>query len=107
MSAKVRESAAEIADSWILRAEVAEVGLVDASGRVATRKCGPRRASDGNLHSATAVGRFVVFGRLGLTWRSRRDLHPTAKVDACASPYVASAMSPLSAAAVMLGLGAQ
>ena len=50
-------------------------------------------------------GRFIAFGRFGVTWRALEDLHLTAQVDAHSSPYGASSLPPLSDAAVMLGLG--
>ncbi len=50
-------------------------------------------------------GRFIAFGRFGVTWRALRDLRLTVQVDAHSSPYGASALSPLSDAAVMVGLG--
>ncbi len=50
-------------------------------------------------------GRFIVFGRLGVTWRAVDDLHLTVQVDVHSSPYGASALSPLSDVAVMLGFG--
>lgn len=50
-------------------------------------------------------GRFVAFGRFGVTWRALECLHLTAQIDAHSSPYGASSLSPLSDAAVMLGLG--
>ena len=50
-------------------------------------------------------GRFLVFGRLGVTWRVLEYLHLTAQIDARSSPYGASLLSPLSDAAVMLGFG--
>ena len=50
-------------------------------------------------------GRFIAFGRFGVTWRALGDLHLTVQVDAHSSPYGASPLSPLSDAAIMLGLG--
>ena len=50
-------------------------------------------------------GGLVVFGRFGVTWRALEDLDLTAQIDAHSSPYGASSLSPLSDAAVMLGLG--
>ena len=50
-------------------------------------------------------GRFIVFGRFGVTWRALEDLDLTVQIDAHSSPYGASALSPLSDAAVMPGLG--
>ena len=56
--------------------------------------------------SLSAIGgRFIAFGRLGVTWRALENLHLTAQIDAYSSPYGASALSPLSDAAVMLGFG--
>ena len=56
--------------------------------------------------SLSAIGgRFIAFGRIGVTWRALGNLHLTAQVDAYSSPYGASALSPLSDAAVMLGFG--
>ena len=54
---------------------------------------------------STVGGRFIAFGRLGVTWRALRDLHLSVQVDVRSSPYGASGLSPLSDAAVMLGLG--
>ena len=54
---------------------------------------------------AAVGGRFIVFGRLGLTWRALDDLHLTVQVDVHSSPYGASALTPLSDVAVMLGIG--
>ncbi|MCY4658968.1 MAG: DUF3187 family protein, partial [Acidobacteria bacterium] len=50
-------------------------------------------------------GRFIAFGRFGVTWRVLEDLGLTAQIDVHSSPYGASALAPLSDAAVMLGLG--
>ena len=50
-------------------------------------------------------GRFIAFGRFGVTWRALDSLHLTAQIDARSSPYGASALSPLSDPAVVLGLG--
>ena len=50
-------------------------------------------------------GRLIAFGRFGVTWRPLTRLALTAQVDAHSSPYAASAVSPLSDAAVMIGLG--
>ena len=50
-------------------------------------------------------GRFIAFGRLGVSWRALPRLHLTTQVDVHSSPYAASALSPLSDAVVMLGLG--
>ena len=50
-------------------------------------------------------GRFIVFGRFGVTWRALEDLDLTVQVDAHSSPYGTSALSPLSDVAVVLGLG--
>ena len=54
---------------------------------------------------AAVGGRFIVFGRLGLTWRALDDLHLTVQMDIHSSPYGASALTPLSDVAVMLGFG--
>ncbi len=54
---------------------------------------------------AAVGGRFIVFGRLGVTWRALECLHLTAQIDARSSPYRASALPPLSDATVMLGFG--
>ena len=50
-------------------------------------------------------GRFIAFGRLGVAWRAFSHLHLTAQLDVHSSPYGASALSPLSDAAVILGFG--
>ena len=50
-------------------------------------------------------GQFIAFGRFGVTWRALGDLHLTVQVDAHSSPYGASSLSPLSDAAIILGLG--
>ncbi len=50
-------------------------------------------------------GRFIAFGRFGVTWRVLEDLGLTAQIDIHSSPYGASALSALSDPAVMLGLG--
>ena len=50
-------------------------------------------------------GRFIVFGRFGVTWRTLEDVHLKAQIEVHSSPYGASALAPLSDAAVMLGLG--
>lgn len=50
-------------------------------------------------------GRFIVFGRFGVTWRPMARLTLTAQIDTHSSPYGASAVSPLSDAVVMIGLG--
>lgn len=50
-------------------------------------------------------GRFIVFGRFGVTWRALEDLRLVAQVEVHTSPYGASALSALSDPAVMLGLG--
>ena len=54
--------------------------------------------------SATG-GRFIAFGRLGVTWRALEDLHLTVQVDAHSSPYGASGLAELSDTAVILGMG--
>ena len=50
-------------------------------------------------------GQFIAFGRFGVTWRALGDLYLTVQVDAHSSPYGASSLSPLSDAAIILGLG--
>ena len=50
-------------------------------------------------------GRFIAFGRFGVSWRALEDLHLTLQIEAHSSPYGGSALSPLSDPAVMLGLG--
>ena len=56
--------------------------------------------------SLSAIGgSFIAFGRFGVSWRALEDFHLTVQVDVQSSPYGASALSPLSDPAVMLGLG--
>ncbi|MCY4406590.1 MAG: DUF3187 family protein [Rhodospirillaceae bacterium] len=50
-------------------------------------------------------GRLIAFGRFGVTWRVLEDLDLMAQIDVHSSPYGASALSALSDAAVMPGLG--
>ncbi len=54
---------------------------------------------------AATGGRFIAFGRLGVTWRVLEDLHLTAQIDAHSSPYGASNLAELSDTAVILGMG--
>ena len=61
---------------------------------------------DPDAEGLSAIGgRFIAFGRFGVTWRALGDLHLTVQVDAHSSPYGAPSLSPLSDAAIMLGLG--
>ena len=50
-------------------------------------------------------GRFIVFGRFGVTWRPLTRLSLTAQLDAHSSPYSASRVAPLADPSVMIGLG--
>ena len=50
-------------------------------------------------------GRLVAFGRFGVTWRGLAPLSLTVQLDVHGSPYGGSALSPLSDAVVMIGLG--
>ena len=50
-------------------------------------------------------GRFIVFGRFGVTWQLTPSFNLTTQVDVHSSPYGASAVSPLSDPVVMIGLG--
>ena len=50
-------------------------------------------------------GRFIVFGRFGVTWRPLTRLSLTAQLDAHSSPYSASGVAPLADLSVMIGLG--
>ena len=50
-------------------------------------------------------GRFIAFGRVGVTWRPLRRLSLTAQLDAHSSPYGASGVPPLADPGVMIGLG--
>ena len=50
-------------------------------------------------------GRFVAFGRLGLTWRPWDRLALTAQVDFNSTPYRRSSLAPLSGPAIVLGFG--
>lgn len=50
-------------------------------------------------------GRFIAFGRFGVTWQLSADFNLTTQVDVHSSPYGASAVSPLSDPVVMIGLG--
>ena len=61
-------------------------------------------AGDAPEDLPTVGGRFIVFGRFGVTWRALEDVHLKAQIDVHSSPYDASALAPLSDAAVMLGL---
>ncbi len=51
------------------------------------------------------AGRFVFFGRFGVTWRAMRRLTLTVQLDVHSSPYRASEMAPLADPAVMIGFG--
>ena len=50
-------------------------------------------------------GRFVAFGRLGLTWRPWDWLALTTQVDLNSTPYGESSLAPLAGPAIMLGFG--
>ncbi|MDD9991143.1 MAG: DUF3187 family protein [Rhodospirillales bacterium] len=50
-------------------------------------------------------GRFIAFGRFGVTWQLTPRFNLTTQVDVHSSPYGASAVSPLSDPVVMIGLG--
>ena len=65
------------------------------SGLAAER---PRGLSD-------VAGRFIFFGRFGVTWRAMERLTLTAQLDLHSSPYRASRLAPLSDPLVMVGLG--
>ena len=50
-------------------------------------------------------GRFIAFGRFGVTWQLSADFNLTTQVDIHSSPYGVSAVSPLSDPVVMIGIG--
>ena len=50
-------------------------------------------------------GRFIAFGRFGVTWQPLTDFNLTTQVDVHSSPYSGSAIAPLSDPVVMIGLG--
>ena len=50
-------------------------------------------------------GRWIAFGRFGMTWRPLTWLTLTAQFDAHSSPYHASKLPPLADAGVMIGFG--
>ena len=54
---------------------------------------------------SAVAGRLVAFGRFGVTWRGLAPLSLTVQLDVHSSPYGGSALSPLSDAVVMIGLG--